>query len=83
VEHAVVVRVLPGQVRGARRAAQREARDGVVEARAVAAEQGVRVLHRRQRGRRLVVGHDHDDVLARERRAGEGERGRRGGARAR
>jgi hypothetical protein len=77
VQHAVVVRVLPGEVRRAGRAAEREAVDRLVELRAVGREQVVHVLHRGERGRGLVVGHDHDDVLARGRGRRERKRGRR------
>ena len=79
VKHAVVVGVLARQVRGARGAAEREAVDRLVELGALAGQQRVHVLHGRERGRGLVVGHDHDHVLARERRCGERQRGQRGG----
>ena len=77
VEHAVVVGVLAREVRGARGAAEREAVDRLVELGALAGQQRVHVLHGRQRGSGLVVGHDHDHVLARERRRGERQRSQR------
>jgi hypothetical protein len=43
------------------------------------AEQRVHVLHRGERRCGLVVGHDHDHVLAGERRCGERQRGQRCG----
>ncbi len=80
VEHAVVMGVLAGQVGRPRGAAEREARDRLVEVGAVAPEQRVELRHQRHGRRRLVVGHDHDDVRLRERRGGQaGQDGQRGG----
>jgi hypothetical protein len=67
VKHAVVVRVLTGEEGRAGGAAEREASHHLVELRSLAGEQVVDARHGREGGGRLVVGHDHDDVLARER----------------
>ena len=90
VEDAVVVAVLPGQVGGARRAAQRRGDVGAGEARARGADQLPRLRHRRHVLVGLVVGHQHDDARALERRRrrlgaqrGERERGRQDGERQR
>ena len=74
-EHSVVVCVLTGEVGGPGRAAEREAREGLVEAGALAAEQAVQLRHGGHAGGRLVIGHDHDHVrLGESRRRCEGRR---------
>jgi len=56
----VVVRVLPGEQRRPRRAAQRVGHEEAVERRALLAEQPPRAGHRAHRREVLIVG-DHDD----------------------
>ena len=63
-EHPVVVRVLPGQERRARRAAERKRGEAVRERRALAAELLIGLTHEAHRVRGLVVGHHDDDVGA-------------------
>ena len=78
VDHAVVVRVLAGQVGGARRAAERVAGDRLGEGRALGLDQADVALDR-GRGDRLVVGHDEDDVRLRLRGGWGEQRGQRHG----
>jgi hypothetical protein len=86
VEDAVVVAVLPRQVGGARRAAQRGGDVGLREASAGGADQLPRPRHRGHVLVGLVVGHEHHDAGAIERRGrrlgpqrGQRDRGRDGG----
>jgi hypothetical protein len=59
---AVVLRVLAGEVRRARRAAQRERHDVLCERRALLRDEVVHMGHHAQRLDRLVVRHHRDDV---------------------
>jgi hypothetical protein len=72
-DHPVVVRVLAGQRGGARRAAERKGRDGLLEPRALVADQGGRPRHHREGGERLVVCHQDHDVRPRKRGGGQHE----------
>ena len=62
VDHAVVVGVLAGDPGGARGAAEGEGDDAAGEAGAAVDQQPVDLRHHPQRGERLVVGADQDDV---------------------
>ena len=60
-DHAVVVRVLPGEQRRARRAAERVRDEGAFEGGALRGERAPHAAHHAHRLERLVVGHhDHD-----------------------
>ncbi len=63
-DHAVVVRVLAAEEGRARRAAEREVDDRLLEAGAVAGDQLAGLRHRRHRAEVLVVGHHDDHVRA-------------------
>ena len=78
---AVVVRVLAGEERRARGAAERVRDEALGEGRPAVAQESPHVRHDPHRLDRLVVGHDHDDVRARLRRrrlrgVGSGRHGR-------
>src|SRR5439155_12501953 len=60
--HAVVVRVLPGQKRRTRRAAERERIEVVVERHALVPDQALDVRQHLHLSERLVVGLENEDV---------------------